>query len=111
MMQDVAVAGRLVLDGVLTMRTAEAVCTLLREAVAAQPAVSIDCTAATDVDLSFIQLLLAARVSALQSNKTVTLMAAPDGPLLGALSRAGFRVTQEDRSGQSPSFWFEGMAA
>ena len=106
MTQDVAIAGRLVLDGAVTMRTTEVLCALLREAVAEQAAISIDCAAVTEVDLSFIQLLLAARLSARQSDKTVTLVASPDGPLLDTLTRGGFRVTQEDHAGQSPAFWF-----
>ena len=93
------------------MRTAEALCTTLREALAEQPVISIDCSAVTEVDLSFIQLLLAARVSARQADKTLTLVAHPDGPLLDALTRGGFRVTREDDAGPAPAFWFEGAAA
>jgi ABC-type transporter Mla MlaB component len=111
MTEDIATEGRLVLDGALTMRTAEAVCTTLRGALAANPSVMVDCTGAADVDLSFIQLLLAARASARQANKTVTLVAAPDGPLLDALTRAGFRVTHEDHTEPAQAYWFEGAAA
>jgi ABC-type transporter Mla MlaB component len=111
MTQDIAAASRLVLDGVLTIRTAGALCGTLREAVAKHSSVSIDCAAAVEADLSFIQLLIAARASARRSDKTVTLMTFPDGPLLDALTRAGFRVTHEHQSGQAPAFWFEGAAA
>jgi anti-anti-sigma regulatory factor len=109
MMQDVA-PGCLVLDGALTMRNAEALCTTLREAVAAHSDISIDCTAATEVDLSFIQLLIALRATALRNNRTATLAAHPAGALLHALTGAGFRVTQEDQSGATQAFWFEGTA-
>lgn len=108
MTQAAASAGRLVLEGALTTRTAEALCTTLRENIAHNPAVLIDCLAATEVDLSFIQLLVASRVSAAQSGKTVVLSASPDGALLTALTRAGFSVTQEAQSDTAPAFWFEG---
>lgn len=111
MTQDVTIVGRLVLDGALTMRGIEALCTTLREMVAQHSDVSVDCTAAVEVDLSFIQLLVAARSSAWQADKTVTLSARPDGALLNALTRAGFRVTHEERTGDTEAFWFEGAAA
>jgi ABC-type transporter Mla MlaB component len=110
MTQEVA-AGRLVLDGALTMRTAEALCATLRETLSQHEGVSIDCTGAAEVDLSFIQLLIAARTTALQSDRTVSLAERPDGALLNALTRAGFRVTQEEQTGEAPAFWFEGAAA
>jgi ABC-type transporter Mla MlaB component len=110
MTQDVASDGRLVLEGALTMRTAEALCTTLREAIAQHTGLAIDCTAATEVDLSCIQLLIAARTSALEADKIVAFAAPPDGVLLDTLTRAGFRVTHEDRSGEAQAFWFEGAA-
>ena len=111
MTQEVTTVGRLVLDGALTMRSIEALCATLRERVAQGADVAIDCTAAAEVDLSFIQLLVAARASALQADKTVTLSARPDGALLNALTRAGFRVTHEEQTGEVEAFWFEGAAA
>jgi ABC-type transporter Mla MlaB component len=111
MTQNVATTGRLVLDGALTMRTVEALCVTLQETVARHADLSIDCAAATEVDLCFIQLLIASRATALQSDRTVALAARPDGALLSALTRAGFRVTQDDQTGEAPAFWFEGAAA
>jgi len=72
------------------MRTADALCATLREAIARHPDVSIDCSAAAEVDLTFIQLLIAARKSARQSGKAVALMARPDGALLHALTAPAF---------------------
>jgi ABC-type transporter Mla MlaB component len=111
MTQDLSTPGHLSLDGALTMRSVEALFARLRETLAQHSEVSIDCTAAAEVDLSFIQLLVAARASAVQADKTVALAARPDGPLLQALTRAGFRVTQEDQPADSETFWFEGAAA
>jgi hypothetical protein len=88
----------LVLDGALTVRIAPAIGSTLLEAIRAHAVVSIDCSAAT----SFIQLLIAARVSALRLGRLVGLAAAPDGVLLDALTPDGFRPTEAD------GFWFEG---
>jgi len=92
----------LVLDGALTVRIAPAIGSTLLEAIRAHAVVSIDCSAATELDLSFIQLLIAARGSALRLGRLVGLAAAPDGVLLDALTPDGFRPTEAD------GFWFEG---
>ncbi len=95
----------MVLDGALTVRTAEIVHSKLRQAINEHPLIKLDCRDATDVDLTFVQLLLSARLSAERSGKTVTLAARPDGPLSDALTRAGFQITAEpDETG----FWFRG---
>jgi len=120
MTQDAAAGGHVALAGALTIRTADTVHATLREAIAQHCNVSIDCTAATEVDLSFIQLLVAARASARRSDNSVSLAACPDGALLDALTHAGFRVSREGQpSGTAPgeiaaggpgTFWFEGAA-
>jgi anti-anti-sigma regulatory factor len=103
MTQDAAAGGHVALAGALTIRTIETVHATLREAIAQHGSVSIDCTAATEVDLSFIQLLVAARTSARRSDNSVVLAACPDGALLDALAQAGFRVSREDQpSGLHP---------
>ncbi len=107
---DVVPNGRLVLEGVLTMRTAEDICAKLLETVSEFATISIDCSAATEVDLTFVQLLVAARASAAPSQKTVVLESCPDGALLETLTRGGF-VTTEDRTGDGTSFWFDGAPA
>jgi ABC-type transporter Mla MlaB component len=108
-MQDVSADGRLVLDGSLTVRNAVAVCTTLRETITQHRVVSIDCTAADAVDLSFIQLLIASRTSASALGNSISLAEYPDGVLLSALTRSGFHVTTDNRT-EAKSFWFEGAA-
>jgi ABC-type transporter Mla MlaB component len=113
MTPDAATAGCLAFEGALTMRTIEALHATLRDAIKQYASVAIDCTAATEVDLSFVQLLVAARVSAGHSDKSVVLAACPDGALLDTLTRVGFRIVAEDQPGQAPvtdsqTFWFEG---
>lgn len=100
-----AEAGLLVLDGALTVRTSEIVHSKLRQAINDRPLVKLDCSNATEVDLSLVQLLLSARLSAQRSGKTVTLAAPPDGALSDALVRAGFQITTEP---ENTGFWFRG---
>jgi anti-anti-sigma regulatory factor len=82
--------GRVLLDGVLTVRTIAAAKQKLLRALAEQPAVQVDCTAAESADLSLIQLLLAARLSARQAGKPFALTAPACGVLREALEQGGF---------------------
>jgi hypothetical protein len=111
MTQDATDDTRLILEGALTVRTIENVHTTLREAIEATPDMpanlSIDCSAATETDLAFVQLLIATRISMDLRGATVRLATAPDGVLLDTLTRGGFQVVSEDAAG----FWFEGAAA
>jgi anti-anti-sigma regulatory factor len=109
-MQDVSPDTRLVLDGALTIRNAAAIRATLLDTVTSHSAITIDCTAAVEVDLSFIQLLIATGASASAAGKSVTLATRPDGAFLDALARGGFRVNSENPAGDPP-FWFEGAAS
>src|ERR1700704_4253612 len=127
MPQDTAAKVQLVLDGALTMRTVDAVRTTLRatiepQSVAAPPGIAspgvapagitppgiapmgiaIDCSAASEIDLTFIQLLIAARVSTRAAGRRISLAPRPDGVLLDALTRGGFRLVPAEDGG----FWF-----
>jgi hypothetical protein len=121
MPQNIAAIVQLVLDGALTMRTVETVRATLRAALeppsgnapagiapdAITPAsIAIDCSAATEIDLTFIQLLIAARVSAGTVGRSLGLAPCPDGVLLDTLTRGGFRIEPEPGG-----FWFTGEAA
>ena len=104
----------LVFDGTLTIRTVETVHAMLRAAIrpssggASKASIAIDCSPATEIDLAFIQLLIAARQSARSHGALVSLAAYPDGVLLDSLTRGGFRIVPEDGA---PGFWFVGDAA
>jgi anti-anti-sigma regulatory factor len=95
--------GRLVLDGELTIRTAEATYAKLLEA-ASQPAVAIDCSGATEVDASLIQLVLAARASARQAGRSLTLAQPAEGKLREALQRGGFLAAAAPATADQ-AFW------
>lgn len=73
----------------------------------ARPDIAIDCCAAAEIDLTFIQLLIAARGSTRASGRRISLASCPDGVLLDTLTRGGFQVVAEDDGG----FWFTGEAA
>lgn len=83
-------AARVVLDGILGIRTIATLRETLRAALAEHPSVSIDCAAAESIDLSFIQLLLAARRSARQAGRPFVLSAPADGALRATLEQGGF---------------------
>jgi ABC-type transporter Mla MlaB component len=110
MVQDVDPAHHLALSGVLTVRRAEELLGLLRTAVAEHERLRVDCGAAEEVDLTFLQLLIAARTSARARGRQVTLSAPPAGALAEALGRAGF-VPVREAAPAGEEFWFEGAAA
>jgi ABC-type transporter Mla MlaB component len=113
MTKDSTAGSRLVFDGALTMRTVETVRTTLREAIEQLPGepssiISIDCSAATEIDLTFVQLLIATRISAQRLNRTIVFDPRPDGVLLDTLTRGGFEVMPERVINATPAYWFQG---
>jgi anti-anti-sigma regulatory factor len=52
--------------------------------------VVIDCSHTTDVDLTFVQLLIASRRTALASGAELKIVTQPDSVIAEALRRAGF---------------------
>jgi|HubBroStandDraft_1064217.scaffolds.fasta_scaffold57502_3 ABC-type transporter Mla MlaB component len=83
-------AARIRLDGALTVRGVESVHADLAAALQQHAMVIVDCSAATEVDLSVIQLLLAARRTAQRGAKTLSLAGADNTALRTALLRGGF---------------------
>jgi len=94
---------RVLFDGARTVRTVANARASLLEALADHSALLVDCDAADTVDLTFIQLLLAARLSAQQAGKRLALAAPASGALLAALGQGGFLPP----SGADP-FWSGG---
>lgn len=80
---------RVVLTGDLTIRTAKALHGELLDALIQHDSIEIDCSAASAADLSFLQLLIAARKSAVQAGKTLLIRDAANGVIDDALRRAG----------------------
>ncbi len=109
MSQKATESSRLDLRGIRTLRTADATRALLQGALARDLKVSIDCEGVTELDLSLIQLLVAAQASARLAGANLSLTSPPQGLLLETLIRAGFepKRAEDDADG---GFWFEGMA-
>ena len=83
-------AACLLLDGPLTVRTIAAVRSRLMEFLASPGPIRVDATAADSIDLSFIQLLLAARHSAQAAGRQFQLASPASGALRIALDQGGF---------------------
>jgi anti-anti-sigma regulatory factor len=69
-----------------------------------QKSFQIDCSGVTEVDLSFVQLLLAARTSARNDGGRITLSQPASGALRDALLRGGF-LTADGSHGADDGFW------
>jgi ABC-type transporter Mla MlaB component len=93
------------LDGALTVRCIDTTRASLAVALERHDVVTLDCTAATEIDLSLIQLLLAARASARHAGKTLRLAAPAGGPLRAALHRGGFLTGGADAPAADAAFW------
>ncbi len=93
-------AASVLLDGALTVRTIANVRDVLLAALTDHQVVRVDCRAADAVDLSGIQILLAAHRSASEAGKQLVLAAPADGTLRSALEQGGFL----DAAGGNP-FW------
>jgi ABC-type transporter Mla MlaB component len=83
-----------------TLRTADDTHARLLEMSGRHAVLEIDCSAVDEADLSFIQLLLAARESARRSGRTVRLAHPVTGALREALQRGGFLEAAADQA-----FW------
>jgi hypothetical protein len=89
----------------LTVRSIADFATRLAEIMDSDAAVELDAGRLGEVDLSFVQLMLAARAHAAQRGGALRL-ASPAGPAIAALlERAGF-LTDPDPA--DLDFWFHG---
>ncbi len=102
---------RFVLDGSLTLRTIETTRAQLLEMMQRHASLEIDCSAATEIDLSFIQLLLAARASAQSAGKTLALAQPAAGTLRDALERGGFLGAVPGQATADEAFWLKAARA
>ncbi len=114
MTETLAADGHLVFDGALTMRCVTSHFARLKQAVEQHDVIFVDCHSAEEVDLTFVQLLVAARKTAERTQQTICLSGPAEGTLFDTLRRAGFIIHQEktqSSSTGSDTFWFgEGTA-
>ncbi len=105
---EVPAVARLVFDGPATLRAIGDFNTRIIDAMAHHDAVEIDCSGLGEVDLSFVQLLLSARKTALACGKSLALSHPASGALLDALRRGGFLVAVDGVTKDDETFWFKG---
>jgi ABC-type transporter Mla MlaB component len=98
---------RLVLKGELTIRTIEAIHAKLGDMLAQRTRIELDVKGATQVDISFIQLALAARRSAEASGKTLVWAAPAGGALREALIRGGFISAVSGHESPAEMWWLK----
>jgi hypothetical protein len=108
MARDISSEGRLLLTGDITLQSVDSIHARLLE-MAGQPVVEIDCDGVTEVDLSLIQLIQAARVSAQRSGRTVVLARPATGALQQALHRGGFVGGDTDQPKSDQAFWTQSV--
>jgi ABC-type transporter Mla MlaB component len=82
--------GTIELSGVRTVRTAEQSHSVLLEALRLDSPINLDCSQVTETDVSFVQLLLSARKTAMEYGKSLALAHPAGGALLSVLERGGF---------------------
>ena len=105
MMHELPVTDHIKLGGPLTVRTVKPIGARLLEAVRQFPRVTIDCSGATEVDLSFLQLVMSARKSAADAGKTLSLAHPASGILLERLMQAGLVAPANEQPAADQTFW------
>lgn len=103
LMHELPVRDRVVLGGALTVREIKPVHARIAAALRQYATVTLDCSGASAVDLSFIQLVLSARKSAQAAGKTLALAQAAQGPLRAALLQAG--MISDEAPAPDQAFW------
>ena len=102
---------RVVFDGVQTVRNIQAAYDRLSAAIAEHQTIEVDCEGIAELDLSLIQLLLAAKRSADKNGKSLRLAAPAAGNLRVAIDRAGFLAAGVGEPDQAQAFWLQTSSA
>ena len=87
---------RLRFDGELTIASADVLHKRLLDALRTHHAVEVDCSAATEIDVSFVQLLIAASRAAREWGKSFTVTGIAQSALGSALARAGLACATDE---------------
>lgn len=95
----------LALSGPATIVACHDIHARLLAALDAEGDLTVDCSDITETDLSFVQMLLAARRSAEARRKRLVLASPAEGALLETLARAGLIGPAQDRGGLDDGFW------
>jgi ABC-type transporter Mla MlaB component len=89
-MTSYSAATQLELRGRLITPTSEDTHRSIRMTLAKCESLVLDCSEASEIDVSFLQLLVAAQRTAERSRKTIAFSAPPQGVLADAFRRCGF---------------------
>jgi anti-anti-sigma regulatory factor len=95
------------IDGKASIAQASQLQKSLSAALASSPNVLIDCQA-SEIDVSVIQLLIAAGHAAQKSGGELRLKEVPTGAVLDALLFGGFLNGAKDRVATKPGLWAKG---
>jgi hypothetical protein len=98
----------LCVTGPQTIREAAQTHAALLGALRDHPAVALDCGSVTEVDLSFVQMIVSARRGAGGMGRRFALLHPPAGPLLGALVRGGLLSDPAAAAATDPDLWSGG---
>ncbi|ALK08299.1 STAS domain-containing protein [Blastochloris viridis] len=98
---------RVTFGGALTVRHADQIHESFVDALRQHRHVVVDCSQATQVDLSFVQLVLSARRSAAAAGKRLSLAQRASGDLLDVLQRAGLVAADGSAPIPGQEFWFQ----
>jgi anti-anti-sigma regulatory factor len=94
-----------IISGEAGLRNVRDIADALLKAVAEHQSIIVDASGATSVDVTVLQLLVAARKSALASGKSLTLRAPADGVLRQALVKTGFVSADGRPLTPESTFW------
>ncbi|GGY08736.1 hypothetical protein GCM10007160_40170 [Litchfieldella qijiaojingensis] len=83
------------LEGTLGLRNVQQVCRSLEEVLESGKTVAVDVREVVEVDISVLQLLIAARVSAMQRGAELRLVTARGDAVQTAMERAGLLEAQQ----------------
>ena len=98
-------AHTLKISGDAGLRNVQDIAGLLRQALEKHSAVTVATDGLTSIDITILQLLVAARKSALASGKTLTLRAPSNGVLHRLLVQTGFVGTDGKSRTPEGEFW------
>jgi hypothetical protein len=96
------------LPNAVTIRNIEAVHAEILGGLTTADQIEIDCTDLAEADLSLVQLLVAARKSAVRHGTSLTLAHPTSDALRGILKRAGFLPSAQDNLTEDDLFWLKG---
>lgn len=98
-----AKAVTVVFQGSMTIQEIDAARLKMVEAISCHSVIDVDCSGVAQADITFVQMLLAARLGTADLGKVIRLTAPAAGPLRETLERSGLLSAHGDTP--SAQFW------